>query len=576
MKFVRSIFQSGFLSRLIKTGTSYATTEEERKGVIVVNCLCLTTAALVLLIGTIFIYLLESVYITIPVILEFLAFCSIVFINRAGKIRTAKISMYCLQCLCATYFGILMGPVVEIQLLIIFLIMASFLITKNKLERRIYLFMSIVMVILTEVNFYYDFVHYIPTSRNVSFLFRWLAMTGILTLILEVINFYDQKNIEYQEKLEKSDQSKSIFVKQVSHEIRTPLNGIYGIAQLMKEDASKYPELVQLNGYVSDLIDACHDAKAIINNVLDLAEIEKGKLHNLRASSFELRSWLNGVVSMHKYVAFSKEVSIQVEIDPELPDAIIGDEIKLKQILHNLLSNAIKFTNNNTVIEVKATRFHQRWLLSVKDAGDGIREENLKTIFEPFVKTENRNIESTGLGLYITRQLAGLLGGEIRVRSSLGNGTLFQVSLPLMAGVLPAIPTEEMKPDLQGYKALVIEDNPMSQKILTNLLKGMGATTAVADNGIEGLSVAASFIPDIIFVDAHMPLMDGDETIYTLRKDPQFVKTLIIAVTADGFNDDAQTMIRAGADELIPKPIAFVEVRALLKKHLSTHPVVEH
>ncbi|HEY9261640.1 ATP-binding response regulator [Chitinophaga sp.] len=564
------------IAPLINAGTSYAENNEERKGVVIVNCLSLSTAALVFIIGFIFEYLLKSNLILIPVILEFLAFSSLVYFNHIGKLKQVRVAIYVLQCICATYFGMILGPVIEIQLLIVFLIMAAYLITDSPRIRRLYLGVSIAMLILTEINFYYNIIPYIHLSTNASFLFRWLAMTGILTLILQVINFYDLKNKSYQRQLEKSDQSKSIFVKQISHEIRTPLNGIFGIAQLLKEDIAQHPEHEQLSAYVNDLIEACYDARLIVNNVLDLAEIEKGKMHNLHATAFELEPLLNRIVNVHKYVAASREVTIAVEIDPELPAVIMGDEVKLKQMLNNLLSNAIKFTERKTTIQVKATRQQQKWLLSVQDNGKGISEEKLEKIFEPFVKTEDQEIESTGLGLYITHQLAELLKGSISVKSSRKNGTVFILSLPLLAGTLPKAKPPVSNVDLHGLKALVIEDNPMSQKILVKLLEGMGANTTAAQDGLEGLTVAQDFLPDIIFVDANMPVMNGDETIVALRKDPRFLNTLIIAVTADGFNDDGQTMIRAGANELIPKPIAFVEVRALLRKHLASYPVIEH
>lgn len=564
------------ISRLINAGTSYAENNEERKGVVIVNCLSLSTAALVLSIGLTFVYLLKSNLILIPVILEFLAFSSLIYFNHIGKIKQVRVAIYVLQCICATYFGMILGPVIEIQLLIVFLIMASYLITDSTRMRRIYLGVSIAMLALTEINFYYSIIPYIHLSTNVSFLFRWLAMTGILTLILQVINFYDLKNKSYQQQLEKSDQSKSIFVKQISHEIRTPLNGIFGIVQLLKEDIAQHPEDERLSTYVNDLIEACYDARLIVNNVLDLAEIERGKMHNLHATSFELEALLNKIINVHKYVAASREVTITLDIDPELPGVIVGDEVKIKQILNNLLSNAIKFTERKTTIQVKAAKQQNKWLLSVLDNGKGISEEKLEKIFEPFVKTEDREIESTGLGLYITHQLAELLKGSISVKSSRKNGTEFILSLPLQTGTLVKEKPPVANVDLHGLKALVIEDNLMSQKILVKLLEGMGANTAAAPDGQKGLAIAKDFLPDIIFVDANMPVMNGDETIVGLRKDPRFLKTLIIAVTADGFSEDGQTMIRAGANELIPKPIAFAEVRALLHKHLASYPVIEH
>lgn len=564
------------ISRLINAGTTYAQNEEERKGVVIVNCLSLSTAALVLSIGLIFSYLLNTRLIIIPVILEFLAFSSLVYFNHIGKIKAVRVAIYVLQCICATYFGMILGPVIEIQLLIVFLIMASYLITDSTRMRRVYLGVSIGMLVLTEINFYYNIIPYIHLSSNVSFFFRWLAMTGILTLILQVINFYDLKNKAYQQQLQKSDESKSNFVKEISHEIRTPLNGIFGIVQLLKEDIAQHPEHERLNTYVNDLIEACYDARLIVNNVLDLAEIEKGKMHNLRTTPFELAPWLEKVINMHQYIAASRLITITLDIDPTLPGVIMGDEVKLKQILNNLISNAIKFTEKKTTIQVKASRQQNKWQLSVQDNGKGISEEKLQTIFEPFVKTEDREIESTGLGLYITQQLANLLEGNISVKSSSKTGTTFILTLPLQEGTLVKAKPAVANTNLRGIKALVVEDNSMSQKILTKLLEGMGADTKAAQDGLEGLTVAKEFLPDIIFVDAHMPVMNGNETITLLRQDQRFSDTLIIAVTADGFNEDGQTMIRAGANELIPKPIAFVEVRALLNKYLATHPVVEH
>lgn len=564
------------ISSLINAGTSYATNNEDRKSIVIINCLSLTTASLVLLIGCIFGYLLQTKTIIIPVALEFLAFSSLIYFNHIGKIRAVRVTMYVLQCICATYFGMILGPVIELQLLIVFLIMASYLITENSRDRKIYVMVAVSMLVLTEIDFYYSLVPYIHLSRNMGFVFRWLALAGILTLIIQVINFYDLvKNKSYQKQLEKSDQSKSIFVKQISHEIRTPLNGIFGIVQLLKEDVVRYPENEQLSIYVNDLIEACYDVRLIVNNVLDLAEIENGIMHHLHSTSFELETLLRKSINLHQYVAASREVNITLEMDPELPAVITGDEVKLKQMLNNLLSNAIKFTERKTTIHVKAARQQQKWLLSVQDNGKGISEEQLEMIFEPFVKTGNRQIESTGLGLYITRQLAELLNGNISVKSSRKHGTEFILALPLQAGMLANAKPVETAMDLQGLKALVIEDNPMSQKILVRLLAGMGATTTAAQDGQEGVAAAKDFLPDIIFVDANMPVMNGEETIAALRKDPRFSNTLIIAVTADGFSDDGQTMIRAGANELIPKPIAFVEVKALLRKHLVSSPVIE-
>ncbi|MDX2243153.1 MAG: PAS domain S-box protein [Leptolyngbyaceae cyanobacterium bins.302] len=378
-----------------------------------------------------------------------------------------------------------------------------------------------------------------------------------------------------KEAAEVANRAKSEFLANMSHELRTPLNGILGYTQIIKRNKA----LSETTLHELETIHQCGEhLLMLINDVLDLSKIEARRLE-LRLSDFQLPTFLTAIADLFRLRTQQKGISFLYEPLTALPIAVHADEQRLRQVLINLLSNAIKFTDQGGVafkVGVNLQSPAHRIRFQVEDTGIGIAPEHLEEIFLPFqqVGDRQRMNEGTGLGLAISRRLVSLMGGELQVRSTPGQGSTFWFELELKAVEHWQKPALTKTPEIIGYQGdrrriLVVDERAENRAVLLGFLVPLGFEVAEARNGAEALTQAAQFHPDIIFMDLVMPVMDGFEATRQLRRSPEFQNTIIIAASASAFEQDQQTSLNVGCDAFLSKPIRYTHLLATLKTHLG-------
>lgn len=363
--------------------------------------------------------------------------------------------------------------------------------------------------------------------------------------------------------------AKEQFIATVSHEIRTPMNIISGFAEQLVQ--SKVT--AQQKDQIQTIIKASSHLLKLVNEVLDFTKLENYKL-NLEATNFRIRDVLNEIGDLMTPLAEAKGIEFDLLIHSKVPEVIVGDPIRLSQILINIASNAIKFTNEGLVsIEVGVTDIDEervQFEFSVTDTGIGMSEDKIGRIFEAFEQAEastTRNYGGTGLGLAITKKLIELHEGEVSVHSKENVGTEITVEISYPLGredqleETKMIITESL--DLSAVHVLIADDETFNRKLLGTILKKYKASIYEAQTGLEAVEMASQSAFDIILMDARMPEMDGVSATREIRKQPNNQKTPIIALTAAVMPEDQKLYAEAGMNSFLPKP--FKERDLLLK-----------
>jgi signal transduction histidine kinase/AmiR/NasT family two-component response regulator len=362
---------------------------------------------------------------------------------------------------------------------------------------------------------------------------------------------------------EAASQAKSNFLAVVSHEVRTPLNGILGMAQIMATGPLEpaQAERLQVVHRSGEML------LSILNDVLDLAKIEAGRIE-LESIEFELGQTLAATVECFAPLAQAKGVGFEVDM-ADAEGLYLGDPTRVRQIVANLISNALKFTEAGSV-SLSATYGEGVLRLSVADTGLGIPADKLDQLFSRFFQADQsttRRFGGTGLGLAICRDLAGLMGGDIEVRSEFGAGSTFTANLPL-ARVGDAATRIEDKPlperglDM-ALKVLAAEDNSTNQRVLRAMLNSFGVAVTVVDNGAEAVEAWQRSDWDLILMDVQMPVMDGPEAareIRTREAAQRRARTPIIALTADTMSHQIKVHLESGMDLHVAKPIEATDL----------------
>ncbi len=368
-----------------------------------------------------------------------------------------------------------------------------------------------------------------------------------------------------------ANQAKSDFLANMSHELRTPLNGILGFAQVLKMSSDiKGKNLENVN-----IIYQCGShLLMLLNDILDLSKIEARKLE-LFPSSVYLPSFLQGVTEICQIRAQQKGISFNVVVDENLPSAVEVDEKRLRQVLINLMGNAIKFTDEGGVT-LRVNQLAQQDGNStidfrIEDTGVGMSPEQLQKIFKPFeqVGDAGKRPDGTGLGLTISQRIVSLMGSQIQVESSLGEGSTFSVKLTLPIEeeyAAQVVANQRHITGIQGNapQILIVEDEKNHLNVLINLLQSIGFRTLEAIDGVEGLKLAIENNPDAILLDLAMPNMDGFELMMKLQANPQTSSIPIIVSSASVFDTDRQRSLEAGAKTFLPKPLQVEELTETL------------
>lgn len=407
---------------------------------------------------------------------------------------------------------------------------------------------------------------------------RWISLlNGVFVLVAVLFGIYQsrQKKV-YQELViaERASREKSRFLSQMSHEIRTPMNGIIGMTQIAKESINNTEKLEECLGKIQLSSDYL---LSLINDILDMSRIENGKIE-LYHTAFDLRSFAERLRTMFTQKAADAGLSFSVTTGNITAPAVVGDELRLTQIVVNLISNALKFTPEGGEIQVALRQERQEddfclLTIEVRDTGIGMTEEFLKKIFEPFEQADSsisHKYGGTGLGLAISHNLIQLMGGQISVQSKEGEGTCFQVGLrlPVTDSNVPEIaPSAKIQSEerLDGYRILLAEDNAINSEIATSLLAIKGAKVDPVWDGKEALEQFAQSTPgayQVVLMDIQMPVMNGLEACRKIRSCGHAqAKTIpIIGLSANAFQQDAGEAMDSGMNGYVSKPFDLKEL----------------
>jgi len=360
------------------------------------------------------------------------------------------------------------------------------------------------------------------------------------------------------EKAQVANRAKSQFLAMVSHEMRTPLNAILGEGQLLAREDLTPPQRQRLGVMKT----ASRVMRQLIDDILDISQIEAGGLQ-LRLNVFSLETLVSNIRELHQPMARERGLSLTIALQPDLARFRRGDGDRLAQVIANLISNALKFTKQGGVT-VKITGDDHQLQIAVIDTGIGIAAKDHEAIFERFVQVDNsstRQVGGIGLGLAICREISERMGGALTVTSALGIGARFDFTAPIPSVLSSEAPIEDEDGEFAGEapaSLLVVDDNPVNRRILAALVEPFGVTCGFAVSGREAVAAWRAQPWDAIFMDVHMPDMDGVEATRTIRREEALAgaaRTPIIAVTASVLNHEVESYMKAGMDGVLPKPI---------------------
>lgn len=401
---------------------------------------------------------------------------------------------------------------------------------------------------------------------------KFIGFAGIAEDITKEV-LHERELQEAKQRAEVANQAKSDFLAMASHELRTPLNAILGMAQIFKNKNINE----ELNEYVDIISHAGNNLLLLVNDILDFVKLEAGRLSFIR-QPFRFNELVLQIVQSMQYQALDKKINLFIEYPLTIPNAIVGDANRVRQILVNLIGNAIKFTEQGFVkVTVNCFKKYKRkafFEIIVTDTGIGIRKDKLEFIFEKFNQVNSiyyRKHQGLGLGLSIAKELIERMGGKIEVKSEYGKGSQFRCLLPFQLSDLkvkaPLIEKTENSHLRKKYemKILLVEDNLINQKIAKIMFEDLGCIVDILNNGQEVLENKTKLSGyHIIFMDIGLPDMSGFDITAQLRSYPIFHHVPIVAMTAHVLDRDREQAFESGMNDVLPKPIRYEEIERVL------------
>lgn len=383
----------------------------------------------------------------------------------------------------------------------------------------------------------------------------------------------EQDLIDAKENAEDVARIRTQFLANMSHEVRTPMNGIIGLTKLLLNTELNEKQREYLNAI--DI--SSNTLLVLVNDILDISKIEAGKM-NFESKDFKLKDLVSSVVDVFESKAAEKKLDLESYIDRDIPEVIVGDMIRLNQVLYNLINNAIKFTEKGKVIvQVDLVDQSETGVLisfSVIDSGIGISEENQEKIFDDFIQAKGdttRIYGGTGLGLSIVKKIAELQGGEISLKSKEGEGSVFTVKLKFQVSAIESAELADNCKDCDGMsdfknmRILLAEDNSINQLLTNDLLSEKGAIVNIVPDGKKAVEAVKANDYDIVLMDMQMPVMDGYEAMQLIRQiDGEKRDIAIIALTAHAILGEREKCKDAGADDYLSKPFQAAELLSMI------------
>jgi signal transduction histidine kinase/CheY-like chemotaxis protein len=574
-------FRSLEKSKLLAVGTSGIIEEEDLARIRLVNLLCYVAAGIVLLVGGVLCYVLHGkASVVVPLTLEFIANASVLWWNHKKRFVTAAWVLYAIQCVMIAYLAIVLGRLLQLELVIILLIAITYLIFKTPTDRKLAVAAALVDLIVLETVYYINGGESsIPVSYNAAFLIHALVLLSVIGIILLVSAPYVRSH-DTNAGLKRANHFIKIFIAQITHELRTPLDSIHQAMQLLRSEIRKDRHLRNIQPLVDIGWTVSSTAKNIVNNVLDMAEIEAGKSPTVVNEAFKVRPFFEKISEVYQIIAQREKMTLGLFIDKNMPEAVFGDPLGINQIITNLMANAFKYGKKGGRVSLEIRRSGTRWQIVVFNTGPAIPPEKLDSIFDPFITGRTGHIQGSGLGLFIVKSKLLALNGAISVESVPDQGTTFIVTLPLWEARIRDLPDgaglDEDQLDLHKAVVWVAEDDKLTAFLYTRFLNDMGCAFTVAKNGQELLGIAKEKcpgdIPDIIILDCHMPVLSGEETIIQLKRLPGLDHVPVIVTTGDIYSDTVHKMLAAGANAYLKKPIDHLALKKTMMLYLKKLP----